>query len=64
MSTPEEKVRTLRAEGYRFMVRNDRQKAYWVHPLEVDPNPTNWTDCTYMDDAEFDAFMAAGQIIA
>ena len=51
----------LKTQGNRFMVSQDRKAADWVHPLEVATRAAGWTDCTDMDDAEFDAFMAEGQ---
>lgn len=55
---------SLREQGYRFMVSRDRKHAEWLHPLEVSESGVDWVDCTDMNDAEFDAFMAAGQIDA
>ena len=55
---------TLKSQGYRFMVSQDRKNANWFHPLEVAARAPGWIDCTDMDDAEFDLFMADGQLIA
>lgn len=41
----------------RFLVSPDRQSAVWCHQLEVATRCPGWTDCTDMDDAQFDAFM-------
>jgi hypothetical protein len=56
-------VSTLKSQGYRFMVHPDRNAANWFHPLEVAARAPGWIDCTDMDDAEFDVFMADGQLI-
>lgn len=53
----------LKSQGYRFMVSQDRKESDWIHQLEVANRP-GWIDCTDMDDAEFDAFMAEGQLVA
>lgn len=46
----------LKAEGFRFLVNPDGKGCDWIHPAEVNTRP-GWTDCTDMNDAEFDAFM-------
>lgn len=58
---PMETTMTLKDQGYRFLVREDRKASAWVHPAEITPRAAGWTDCTDMDDAEFDAFMAAAE---
>jgi hypothetical protein len=56
-------VSTLKSQGYRFMVSQDRKNANWFHPLEVAARAPGWIDCTDMDDVEFDLFMTDGQLI-
>lgn len=46
---------TLKSQGQRFMVSPDGRDADWFHPAEL---PAGWTDCTGMDDGEFNHFMA------
>lgn len=49
---------TLKTQDHRFMVSPDGWDAAWVHPVEVATRCPDWTDCTDMDDAEFDLFVA------
>ena len=49
---------SLKDEGFRYLVRADKERAKWVHPAGLsEPQFTGWTDCTDMPDEEFDAFM-------
>jgi hypothetical protein len=49
---------TTNPNGCRFMVSPDGRSADWTHPAEIAGRTPGWTDCTEMDDAEFNAFMA------
>lgn len=49
----------LRQAGFRFVKRGDDFK--WVHPLEMRSTDV---DCTDMDDAQFEAFVRAGEVAA
>jgi hypothetical protein len=48
---------TLKSNGYRFMVSPTGREADWIHPAEISVRVPDWTDCTDMDDVEFDLFM-------
>jgi len=52
----------LKDDGFRYMVNPDGKGCDWIHPLEVDSR-AGWTDCTDMDDAEFDAFMGVQEFM-
>ena len=47
----------LKQAGHRFMVSPDGQQADWIHPAEIDTRAPGWTDCTDMDDMEFELLM-------
>lgn len=49
---------SLAAAGFRFCVCPSRVKAVWYHPADAAEHvAAGWTDCTDMNDAEFDEFM-------
>jgi hypothetical protein len=50
---------TLKDEGFRFICRNGSFD--WRHPLEVQSGDV---DCTDMDDAEFEMFVMAQEMVA
>lgn len=48
----------LKEQGFRLLANKERNAVEWVHPAEVGfPEYQGFTDCTDMDDAEFDAFI-------
>jgi hypothetical protein len=51
-------MNTLKSNGYRFMVSPTGREADWIHPAEVAVRVPDWTDCTDMDDVEFELFIA------
>ncbi|WP_171516462.1 hypothetical protein [Cupriavidus necator] len=51
---------TLRDEGFRFCASPDRTVFRWIFPAEKTAIYPDWTDCTDMDDAQFEAFVTAG----
>jgi hypothetical protein len=51
-------IMSLPEQGFRFLVRPDRNDGAWVHPAEVSAEQySGWTDCTDTTDEEFDEFM-------
>jgi len=48
----------LKEQGFRLLANKERNEVEWVHPAEVSQAKyEGFTDCTDMDDAEFDAFI-------
>jgi len=50
----------LREQGFRLCASPLRTVFRWVHPLEIPLHYLDWTDCTGMNDEEFDAFVRGG----
>lgn len=51
------------ANTHRFMLSPDGQQADWVHPLEVATRCPDWTDCTDMDDEQFQRVVSERQAV-
>lgn len=56
-------MRTLKHDGYRFLVSPDGKKANWIHSLDTVTH-AGWHDCTNMTGAQVRDFvdeLLAGQ---
>lgn len=51
---------TANVNGCRYYANPERTEYRWIHPLEQRLFQSDWTDCTEMDDAQFEAFVLAG----
>ncbi len=50
---------SLLSEGFRYMASPDRNTFRWIAPAVRREFYADWTDCTDMSDAEFEAFVTA-----
>lgn len=51
---------TLLDDGFRFCASPDRTVFRWISSAEKNAFYPDWTDCTDMDDTQFEAFVTAG----